>query len=168
MRQRVLLAMALSARPKLLIADEPTTALDVTVQAQILDLIRALQQEMEMAVIFVTHDLGVIADLSDRVAVMYAGQIVEQADVHSLFERPQHPYTEGLLRAIPQIAGLGQPLTSIPGTVPAPQLMPSGCRFQPRCAHATDACSAPVHLVGNDGRQVRCARAGQVELVGVG
>jgi peptide/nickel transport system permease protein len=160
MRQRVLIAMALSSRPRLLIADEPTTALDVTVQAQILDLLRSLQAEFGMAIIFVTHDLGVVADLCDRVLVMYAGQVVEQATVTDLFDRPRHPYTQGLLRAMPQVAGRSERLVSIRGTVPPPTALPAGCRFHPRCDHATDACRAePVELLVRGDRPVRCVLA---------
>ena len=157
MRQRVLIAMALASRPRLLIADEPTTALDVTVQAQILDLLRSLQAELGMAIIFVTHDLGVVADLCDRVLVMYAGQVVEQATVTDLFDRPRHPYTQGLLRAMPQVAGRSERLVAIRGTVPPPTALPFGCRFHPRCDHATDACRAePVELLVRGDRPVRC------------
>jgi oligopeptide/dipeptide ABC transporter ATP-binding protein len=170
MRQRVMLAMALMCEPKLLIADEPTTALDVTVQAQILDLLRSLQHDLNMSVVFVTHDLGVVADLCDRVAVMYAGQIVEQAPVGSLFARPQHPYTEGLLRAMPQAGAPRDDLYVIPGVVPTTASMPSGCRFHPRCRYATDRCAGePVRLEpvpdGHDGT-VRCLRVDELTLDG--
>jgi peptide/nickel transport system permease protein len=167
MRQRALLAVALSCEPKLLIADEPTTALDVTVQAQILDLLRKLQREMGMSVIFVTHDLGVVADLCDRVAVMYAGQIVEQASVSELFAHPQHPYTEGLMGAIPQLAANAGRLDSIPGVVPNAANMPTGCRFHPRCPYAVDACLEPVSLEPTgDGRLARCIRVTELDLRG--
>ena len=147
MRQRVMIAMALSCSPKLLIADEPTTALDVTTQAQIVELLHTLQREEDMAMIFVTHDLGVIADVADDVVVMYAGQIVEQTDSTALFTRPRHPYTEALLNSIPQLTPAGQPLHFIPGIVPRPDQVPSGCRFNPRCDHAVDACATtPVEL----------------------
>jgi len=143
----VMIAMALSCSPKLLIADEPTTALDVTTQAQIVDLLHTLQREEDMAMIFVTHDLGVIADVADDVVVMYAGQIVEQTRSTALFTRPRHPYTEALLNSIPQLTPAGQPLQFIPGIVPRPDQVPQGCRFHPRCAHAEGACVAtPVHL----------------------
>ena len=164
MRQRVLLAMALANEPRLRIADEPTTALDVTVQAQILDLTRSLQEELGMAMIFVTHDLGVIADIADRVMVMYAGQLVEQAPVHDLFAEPRHPYTKKLLAAIPQATPRGERLTSVPGVVPVPGRWADGCRFSPRCSFATDECrEAPVELtaVGLD-REVRCVRHAEV------
>jgi len=167
MRQRVLLAMALAGSPRLLIADEPTTALDVTVQAQILDLVRTFGRDTSMSVLFVTHDLGVVADLCDRVVVMYAGQVVEEADIHDLFERPRHPYTEGLLAAIPQIAAVGGRLASIPGVVPSPAAMPPGCRFEPRCPYAVPACREPVAFVPRAGRMVRCIRAEELSLRGV-
>ena len=141
MRQRVMIAMALSCSPKLLIADEPTTALDVTTQAQIIELLHTLQHEEDMAMIFVTHDLGVISDVADDVAVMYAGQIVEQRSASDLFARPRHPYTEALLHSIPQLSPKGEPLHTIPGMVPRPDQFPSGCRFAPRCSHALVACT---------------------------
>jgi oligopeptide/dipeptide ABC transporter ATP-binding protein len=168
MRQRALLALALSCEPRLLIADEPTTALDVTVQAQILDLLRWLQAELGMAVVFVTHDLGVIADLCSRVIVMYAGQVVEEAPVDELFANPRHPYTEGLLAAIPQSGLEDERLASIPGVVPAPTAMPLGCRFHPRCPYAVPACaSAPVDLrTTGDGHLARCLRVDELDLVG--
>ena len=147
MRQRVMIAMALSCSPKLLIADEPTTALDVTTQAQIVELLHGLQREEDMAMIFVTHDLGVIADVADDVVVMYAGQIVEHRDASGLFVRPRHPYTEALLHSIPQLTPRGEPLHAIPGMVPRPDQFPSGCRFAPRCSYAQEACAeAPVAL----------------------
>jgi oligopeptide/dipeptide ABC transporter ATP-binding protein len=167
LRQRVMIAIALANEPKLLIADEPTTALDVTIQAQILDLLRSLQRELGMAVLFVTHDLGVIADLCDRVAVMYAGQIVEEAPVHDLFEHPQHPYTAGLLGAMPQVGRLEERLAVIRGQVPLPHQFPAGCRFADRCEHAIDACrAAPVALTESAGSMVRCIRADELSLRG--
>ena len=142
-----MIAMALSCSPKLLIADEPTTALDVTTQAQIVELLHGLQREEDMAMIFVTHDLGVIADVADDVVVMYAGQIVEHRDVADLFVRPRHPYTEALLHSIPQLTPRGEPLHAIPGMVPRPDQFPTGCRFAPRCSYAQEACAeAPVPL----------------------
>ena len=140
MRQRAVIAMALACDPKLLIADEPTTALDVTIQAQILDLLRKLRAELGMAVILITHDLGVIADLVDEVAVMYAGKVVEHAPVRALFASPQHPYTRGLLRSVPSLETREHRLRTIEGTVPPPLAMPAGCRFNPRCALVMDIC----------------------------
>ena len=176
MRQRVMIAMALSCSPKLLIADEPTTALDVTTQAQIIELLHTLQREEQMAMIFVTHDLGVIADVADDVVVMYAGQIVEHARGADLFVRPGHPYTEALLDSIPQLARPGEPLHAIPGMVPRPDQFPTGCRFAPRCAYAEDRCSsAPVPLLisgngsgtaGGAPSEVRCVRRGELTLSG--
>jgi peptide/nickel transport system ATP-binding protein len=142
MRQRVMIAMALACAPDLLIADEPTTALDVTVQAEILDLLRALQQETGMAIILITHDLGVVARMADEVAVMYAGRVVERAPGASIFDDPQHPYTLGLLGSIPRIEETRDRLLAIEGTVPAPFALPSGCRFHPRCVFADAACAA--------------------------
>jgi len=168
MRQRALLALALSSEPRLLIADEPTTALDVTVQAQILDLVRSLQARLGMAVIFVTHDLGVVADLCSRVIVMYAGQVIEEAPVDELFARPRHPYTEGLLAAIPQADLAGKRLASIPGVVPAANAMPTGCRFHPRCPYAVDECTTtPVELISvGEGHSARCIRVDDLTLEG--
>jgi len=140
MRQRVMIAMALITHPDLLIADEPTTALDVTVQAQILDLLRRLQQERGMAVIFITHDLGVVAGLCDRVQVMYAGRIVESAETRMLFREPRHPYTRALQRSIPALQAKGAELATIPGLPPDLARLPAGCAFAPRCAAATDRC----------------------------
>jgi peptide/nickel transport system ATP-binding protein/oligopeptide transport system ATP-binding protein len=133
MRQRVMIAMALACRPKLLIADEPTTALDVTIQAQILELLRRIQRETGMAILLITHDLGVVAENADVVAVMYASKIVEFAGVEDLFDRPQHPYTEGLFRSMPKLGAYAQRLDTIPGTVPNPAKFPPGCKFHPRC-----------------------------------
>ncbi len=144
MRQRVMIAMALVTRPELLIADEPTTALDVTVQAQILELIRRLQRELGMAVIFVTHDLGVVAGLCDRVQVMYAGRIVETADAASLYRSPLHPYTRALQRSIPGLQPKGRELFSIPGLPPDVSKPLPGCAFAPRCGYAADRCTAAV------------------------
>src|SRR3546814_2070826 len=136
LRQRVMIAMALATRPKLLIADVPTTALDVTVQAQILDLLLRIQADTGMSVIIITHDLGVIADFAERVMVMYAGRIVEEAGTEGLFDRPLHPYTEGLMRSIPHIDEDVDRLQTIEGLVPSPGEWPEGCRFHPRCPHA--------------------------------
>ena len=167
MRQRALIAMALSNDPRLLIADEPTTALDVTVQAQILELIRQLRDELGMAVMFVTHDLGVVQDLCDRVAVMYAGQVVELTSVAELFASPQHPYTAGLLQSRPAVGAALDKLPSIPGVVPSPAAMPAGCRFQDRCPYTLDHCrTEPVPLTELDrGRHaVRCVRHAELDL----
>lgn len=140
MRQRIMIAMAVSCNPKLLIADEPTTALDVTIQAQILDLMRKLRDELGTAIILITHDLGVIAELVDEVVVMYAGRIVERASVKDLFHNPMHPYTEGLLGSIPKLHVKQDRLSVIEGVVPHPAHMPTGCRFHPRCKYAQDVC----------------------------
>jgi oligopeptide/dipeptide ABC transporter ATP-binding protein len=140
MKQRTMIAMALVCKPQLLIADEPTTALDVTIQAQILDLLRELQREFAMSVLLITHDLGVVAETCDHVAVMYAGKIVEQATVNGLFERPLHPYTQGLFRSLPNLSKREDTLEAIPGTVPNPLDFPSGCRFRTRCPLAQELC----------------------------
>ena len=160
MRQRVMIAMALSCNPKLLLADEPTTALDVTIQAQILDLLRALQEEFRMAVILITHNMGVVAEFADRVLVMYAGRTVEQARVEDVFDRPSHPYTEGLLASIPDLEADVHRLTAIPGTLPNPHELPPGCRFQPRCTYGRDECAAgvPSLVPVADGHRAACIR----------
>ena len=142
MRQRVMIAMALSCNPDVLIADEPTTALDVTIQAQILALLESLQESLQMAIVMITHDLGVIAETADQVAVMYAGQIVEYAETQSLFARPRHPYTRGLLRSIPRLDDEQERLDIIPGVVPDARAFPPGCRFAPRCPLADAHCRA--------------------------
>ncbi|MGE0749702.1 MAG: ABC transporter ATP-binding protein [Variibacter sp.] len=142
MRQRVMIAMALACKPDLLIADEPTTALDVTVQAQILDLLRDLQQQTGMAIILITHDLGVVGEMADEIAVMYAGRVVEHAAAHAIFDDPQHPYTLGLLGSIPKIETAQDRLLAIEGSVPPPFMLPDGCRFHPRCVFATADCKA--------------------------
>ena len=159
MRQRVMIAMALSCEPKLLIADEPTTALDVTIQAQILDLLASLRENHGMAVLLITHDLGVVAEVCDRVVVMYAGQVVETGAVYEIFEDPRHPYTRGLLDSLPSVDDRGQRLRSIPGTVPNPIAWPAGCRFHERCPVAVEGCEKPQELVelGPD-RGARCWR----------
>ena len=167
MRQRAMIAMALACEPDLLIADEPTTALDVTVQAQILELLRSLKDESGMGMLFVTHDLGVVADICDRVAVMYAGQMVEQAPTDRIFVRPRHPYTEGLLSSMPQWSVPGQPLAVIPGRVPPAGEMPTGCRFRSRCSYSVAPCEEPVALVEVDAEStVRCVRREEVNLRG--
>ena len=158
MRQRVMIAMALACRPQILIADEPTTALDVTIQAQILDLIRDLNQELGTSVLFITHDLGVVNELCDTVIVMYAGRIVERASTAALFEKPLHPYSEGLMNAIPKITRERAPLETIEGMVPNPTERLDGCSFWPRCPRATEQCKKvepPVCQMDGD-RMVRC------------
>lgn len=160
MRQRVMIAQALACRPKLLIADEPTTALDVTVQAQILELIRTLKKETKTAVLLITHDLGVVAEYCERVAVMYAGKIVEKANVLSLFARPLHPYTRALLGALPRLDGKRSRLEAIPGSVPDLIAPPSGCRFHPRCRERLPRCSEeePRLWEVEKGHEVACHR----------
>ena len=167
MRQRAIIAMALSRRPDLLIADEPTTALDVTIQAQILDLLRELQETQGMSILIITHDLGIIAEMADDVAVMYASKIVERAPVKELFENPLHPYTNGLFRSRPE---LGQPkdkkLTTIRGMVPSPLLFPAGCKFHPRCPFAKPRCekTEPTLREIRPGHFVHCHFAGELEF----
>ncbi|MFN8582374.1 MAG: ABC transporter ATP-binding protein [Gemmatimonadaceae bacterium] len=157
LRQRVLIAMALVMRPALLIADEPTTALDVTIQAQILELLQQLQRELGMAVLLITHDLGVVAEVAQRVMVMYAGQVVEEAPVRELFANPRHPYTRGLLRAMPRSRRTADRLQTIPGSVPPPTAWPSGCRFRERCAEAFAPCGQSPELFDvADGHRARC------------
>ena len=151
MSQRVMIAMAMSCQPKLLIADEPTTALDVTIQAQILDLMKKIQEEKGMSILMITHDLGVVAEMCTRAIVMYAGEIVEEAPIDELFNAPQHPYTKGLIASVPKLGSGVKVLPSIPGSVPDLSSLPSGCRFAPRCKYATEKC-----------------RAGQPELFEVG
>jgi len=160
MRQRVVIAMALAGDPKLLIADEPTTALDVTIQAQILELMKRFRERSGAAIVLITHDLGVVAEMADRVAVMYAGRIVEEADVFSLFENPLHPYTQGLMRSVPSPDAVrGQRLVPIPGSVPSPAAMPAGCRFHERCPQADRRCreeEPPLEPVRAGGHKARC------------
>jgi oligopeptide/dipeptide ABC transporter ATP-binding protein len=144
MRQRVMIAVALACNPKLLIADEPTTALDVTIQQQILELLLDLREELGMAIVIITHNMGVVAEVADRVIVMYAGRIVERAPVGELFERPAHPYTRGLLDSIPALTDERDRLKTIPGTLPNPAALPPGCRFEPRCQWRIAACAAAV------------------------
>lgn len=168
MRQRVMIAMALACDPKLLIADEPTTALDVTIQAQILDLLKELREKRDLALLLITHDLGVVAETSDRVAVMYAGKIIEEASASQLFSRPRHPYTEGLLRAVPRLdeqrEGRMLRLQTIEGVVPNPLELPAGCRFAPRCPHAESQCRKDdIPLVDLGAEHLsRCIRASQI------
>ena len=164
MRQRVMIAMALSCNPSLLIADEPTTALDVTIQAQILELMKKLQEEIGMSILFITHNLGVVAEMADRVVVMYAGRAVEESDVVPLFQNPLHPYTEGLLHSVPRLdlaAEHRQRLEAIPGNVPNPLYLPPGCAFHPRCKyHVEGVCDREVPPLeeAGEGRRVRCVR----------
>ena len=156
--QRVMIAMALAGQPDLLIADEPTTALDATIQAQILDLLAALRAETGMATVFISHDLGAVSQVCERVCVMYSGRIVEAGPIDTLFEAPRHPYTRGLFDAIPRLDGPRARLIPIPGTVPNPKDMPSGCAFSPRCARSSDACneSVPALVAQAEGRSLAC------------
>ena len=170
MCQRVMIAMALACEPQLLIADEPTTALDVTVQARVLDLLRGLQDDYELAILFITHDLGVVAEMCERTAVMYAGQIVEVAETDDLLLSPRHPYSAGLLASVPQV---GHPLAAIRGVIPSFSNLPGGCRFHPRCEHSVqDVCdTVPIELREVGGapgtRACRCARSEELHLDGV-
>ena len=161
MRQRIMIAMALCCHPRLLIADEPTTALDVTIQAQILDLLRHLKKQLSMAVLLITHDLGVVAETAERVVVMYAGKVVEEAPVRTLFHAPRHPYTEGLLRSIPRLDERRESLPVIEGMVPNLLDLPSGCRFHPRCPRAERRCreEAPALRSFGEGHRVACWQA---------
>ena len=168
MRQRAMIAMALACRPSLLIADEPTTALDVTIQAQILDLMEELQDALGMAIIFITHDLGVVAQMARRVVVMYAGQVVETGPVAEIFGHPRMPYTAGLIESIPRLgsSGGGRRLRTIPGQVPSMSELPSGCRFSTRCPHAHPECveTQPQLELISDGHEVRCLRWQELDL----
>lgn len=165
MRQRVMIAIALACDPELLIADEPTTALDVTIQAQILELMKSLRKDREMGIIMITHDLGVVHDFCDRVVVVYTGEVVESAPVKALFADPLHPYTEGLIAAIPQLEKQSERLEAIDGMVPDAGDMPTGCHFNPRCKYATDRCRQehPQLQTLANGRQLRCFRAEEVQ-----
>lgn len=157
MRQRVMIAMALACDPELLIADEPTTALDVTIQAQILDLMRHLKQTLNTSIMMITHDLGVVAEMSDYVLVMYAGMVMEYSDVNTLFAEPLHPYTQGLMKALPRMGEIQDKLYVIEGTVPSLYELPAGCRFWPRCPYATERCKGEVPELYEVGeRKVRC------------
>lgn len=157
-RQRVMIAMALVCKPKILIADEPTTALDVTIQAQILDLMENLKQKTGTSILFITHDLGVVAEVCDDVVVMYSGRVVEKGDVRSIFASPSHPYTRGLLASIPKLGECAEELESIPGNVPNPKYMPQGCKFAPRCSCAFDKCreEEPGFYDVGEGHMSRC------------
>jgi peptide/nickel transport system ATP-binding protein len=169
MCQRVMIAMALACEPELLIADEPTTALDVTVQSKVLDLLHELKADMSLTVVYISHDLGVVAEICDRVVVMYGGQTVETSSIHDLFERPRHPYTQGLLDSIPKPGG-GKRTRAIPGQVPAPTQLPPGCRFHPRCTHVDhEVCphTEPVMVSFEHGHEARCHRADALDLPGI-
>lgn len=168
MRQRVMIAMALSARPKILIADEPTTALDVTVQAQVFDLMKKLQKEMDTAILLITHDMGVVAEMADNVLVMYGGEIVEYGTAEQIFNSPGHPYTAGLLKSIPRKDQDTEKLYTIPGTVPGLTEMPSGCHFSTRCQYCTEQCikNHPALVRNTEGRIIRCFRAGTEDKSG--
>ncbi len=166
MRQRAMIAIALACEPRLLIADEPTTALDVTIQAQIVDLLLELSSRTETALLFITHDLGVVARACTRLLTMYAGEIVEDADLDAALMAPKHPYTSGLLRSLPRLTPRKTRLPSIPGQVPSPMQMPDGCRFEPRCPHRGAACGRKVPLFDLGDRRVRCARHGDFVLPG--
>lgn len=158
MRQRAMIAMALSCNPKLLIADEPTTALDVTIQAQIIELMKELKEKLNTAIMLITHDLGVVAEMADHVIVMYAGRIVEDANVIDLFKDPKHPYTIGLMKSKPSLEGSAKRLDVIPGSVPNPLAMPEGCSFHPRCSHTMEICKKQIPELTSigGGRKVRC------------
>jgi peptide/nickel transport system ATP-binding protein len=166
MRQRVMIAMALACNPKLLIADEPTTALDVTIQAQILELMKKLKSDFNASVMLITHNLGVVAETCQRIIVMYAGRVVEEGDVYSLFEDPKHPYTQGLLKSVPSIENKQEKLDSIPGMVPNPLNMPKGCKFEPRCSKALEICKSqePGLTSLGEERGVRCFLYSQGEV----
>ncbi|MFI0405860.1 ABC transporter ATP-binding protein [Actinomadura sp. 3N508] len=168
MRQRAMIAMALACEPKLLIADEPATALDVTVQAQIVALLSRLRDETGCGILFITHDLGLVVELADRVVVMYAGEVVETAAALDLYNAPKHPYTAGLLSAMPHLGVRGEELPTIPGRTPEPWRMPEGCRFSPRCGYTSDECVAapPALRIVEAGRSARCCRTEQLRLVG--
>jgi peptide/nickel transport system ATP-binding protein len=168
MRQRVMIAIALACDPKLLIADEPTTAVDVTIQAQLLDLIKSLAKERGMSVLFVTHDLGVVSETCDRMITMYAGRIVERGPVDQVLKSPGHPYTAGLLAALPSTESRGGRLATIPGRVPPPGERVEGCVFRPRCPYAREECTQPQELIPlTDLREVRCIRSPELDFEGV-
>jgi len=167
MRQRAMIAIALACEPQLLIADEPTTALDVTIQAQIIDLIMKLVSDRETSLIFISHNLGVVAQVCDRMITMYAGQVVEDGPTDTVLTKPLHPYTSGLLGSVPRKSISASRLPSIPGRVPSPDAMPEGCRFEPRCGHSRPPCTAPQVLERKpEGRAVRCCRHEELDLKG--
>ncbi|MGH3369846.1 MAG: ABC transporter ATP-binding protein, partial [Nocardioidaceae bacterium] len=169
MRQRILIAMAIALEPRLLLADEPTTALDVTVQAQILELLDRLRRELDMAVLLITHDLSVVSEVADRVAVMYAGRIAERGSADDLLAQPAHPYTEALLKSVPQAEGVGDDLLTIPGSPPNPERVPPGCAFHPRCSWAIDDCkrTRPALVELRPGHDAACHRSQEVLDAGI-
>jgi peptide/nickel transport system ATP-binding protein len=168
MRQRAMIAIAIVCEPRLLIADEPTTALDVTVQAQIVDVLTDLSQRLGMAMLFITHDLGLVSESCSRLITMYAGEIIEKGSIDTTLVQPRHPYTSGLMRSLPALAERKTLLPAIPGRLPPRDALPPGCRFMPRCGHAQERCSAPQHLApAAHGGEVRCCRHGELTLPGV-
>ena len=167
MRQRVMIAMALICEPKLLIADEPTTALDVTVQSQVIDRLRTLSERTGTALLFIRHDLGVVAEACTRMITMHAGEVVEDAPVDDVLIKPRHPYTSGLLRSLPSLSARRSVLPSIPGRVPSPNAMPAGCRFEPRCSYAVETCGVRQIMIGLDAsHRARCCRIREISLPG--
>lgn len=157
MRQRIMIAMALACKPKIIIADEPTTALDVTIQAQIMNLLKELQEKTGTSIILITHDLGIVAHIADHILVMYAGKAVEYSDLRGLYAHPLHPYTEGLLKSIPNLSTVDKRLFNIPGNIPSPKNLPKGCAFSPRCPFCKEICKQEMpEMVETDGRKVRC------------
>jgi len=168
MRQRVMIAMALVCEPRLLIADEPTTALDVTIQAQIMDLLLELSQKTGTAILFITHNLGLVAQSCHRMVTMYAGEVVESGPVWDVIASPRHPYSSGLLHSIPDSSRPRGTLPSIPGRVPSLRAMPAGCRFEPRCSYAVPECSATQPIQHIADREVRCHRFAELSLAGAG
>ncbi|MGH6860267.1 MAG: ABC transporter ATP-binding protein, partial [Phyllobacterium sp.] len=168
MRQRAMIAIALVCEPRLLIADEPTTALDVTVQAQIMDVLGELCSRLGMAMLFITHDLGLVSETCSRLVTMYAGEVVEQGSVENVLIRPRHPYSSGLLRSLPSLSPRKSALPAIKGRVPPVRNMPAGCRFQPRCLHAQAKCELPQILGRTESNgEVRCCRSEEIRLAGV-
>ncbi|WP_434309207.1 ABC transporter ATP-binding protein [Hominifimenecus sp. rT4P-3] len=165
MKQRVVIAMALACNPQLLLADEPTTALDVTIQAQVLDMMQKLKKELQTSMIMITHDLGIVAEVCDRVAIVYAGEIVEMGTAWDIFQDARHPYTEGLFGSLPSLTGEEKRLHPIPGMTPNPAALPEGCKFAPRCPYATDACKKEqiLDMEVSPGHRVRCNRCGKKE-----
>ena len=169
-RQRAMIAMALALDPPMMIMDEPTTALDVVLQKEIMQQIEELKERLGFSILFITHDLSLLVEFSDRIAIMYAGQIVEEASAESLFSAPRHPYTEGLFASLPQAQRRGDRLVAIPGTVPPPDAWPHGCRFAPRCPYVQARCTAappPLEVLRADGHRARCVRTEELELRGV-